>query len=163
MRTGILALLLLLGSLSPAWADFDSARAAYTRGDLVAAFQEWRSLSEQGNAAAQYQLGRLYAAGEGTKQDPAEALRWFRRSAERDYPLAQYVLGVAYQEGLGVAPDYVLAQFWLNLATDRLDVEGQEGELSEDAMMRRDAVSGHLNARQMAEARRLTRDWRPLE
>ena len=163
MRIGIVAVLLLLGWLSPAWADFKSASAAYARGDLVTAFQEWRSLSEQGDPAAQYQLGRLYAEGEGTERDQAQALHWFRRSAERDYPLAQYVLGVAYQEGLGVAPDYILAQFWFNLATDRLDVEGQEGELSEDAMMRRDAVSGRLNAAQMAEARRLTRDWRPVQ
>ncbi len=42
------------------------------------------------------------------------------------------------------------------------DVEGQEGELAEDAMMRRDGVSGQLNAQEMAVARRLTREWRPV-
>ncbi len=153
----------LLFPLAPAWADFEAARAAYARGDFAAAFDQWGVLSRAGDPAAQYQLGQLYAEGLGTARDEAEALRWIRRAAERDYPLAQYVLGVAYEEGQGVPQDFVQAQFWFNLATDKLDAEGYEGELAEDAMMRRDGVSGQLNAEQMAEARRLTREWRPTK
>lgn len=152
----------LLFPLASARADFEAARAAYARGDFATAFDQWGVLSRAGDPAAQYQLSRLYAEGLGTARDEAEALRWIKRAAERDYPLAQYVLGVAYQEGRGVPQDFVQAQFWFNLATDKLDAEGYEGELAEDAMMRRDGVSSQLNAEQMAVARRLTREWRPI-
>lgn len=77
--------------------------------------------------------------------------------------MAQYVLGVAYREGRGVPQDFVQARFWFNLATGRLDAEGREGELAEDAMTRRDGVSGQLSVAEMAEARRLTREWRPIK
>lgn len=45
--------------------------------------------AEEGNACAQYYVGRIYETGEATKekeykgvaQDPAEAARWFARAA----------------------------------------------------------------------------------
>ncbi len=159
----IAAIVLGLALLVPAAAraDFEAARAAYSSGDFATAFKEWGTLSRAGDPAAQYQLAQLYADGLGTPRNQEAAMRWMKQAAEGDYPLAQYVLGVAYQEGRGVPQDFVLAQFWFNLATDRLDVEGQEGEFAEDSMMRRDAVSGQLNSEQMAKARRLTREWRP--
>ncbi len=162
MRAILFVILVIIAWSFPARADSDSARAAYARGDFAAAFQEWGRLSRAGDPAAQYQFGQLYAEGQGTARDEAEALRWIKRAAAGGYPVAQYVLGAAYQEGRGVPQDFVQAQFWFNLATDRLDVEGQEGELAEDAMMRRDGVSGQLNAQEMAVARRLTREWRPV-
>ena len=161
-RAILFMVLVLIAWSSPARADFDSARAAYERGDFAAAFQEWGRLSRAGDPAAQYQLGQLYAEGLGTARDEAEGLRWIKHAADGGYPVAQYVVGVAYQEGRGVPQDFVQAQFWFNLATDRLDVEGQEGELAEDSMMRRDGVSGQLNVQEMAVARRLTREWRPV-
>ena len=163
MRAVLCAVLILLVSSVSARADFEAAHAAYARGDFAAAFAQWSVLSRAGDPAAQYQLGQLYAEGLGTARDEAEGLRWIRRAAEGDYPVAQYVLGVAYQEGQGVPQDFVQAQFWFNLATDKLDAQGYEGELAEDAMMRRDGVSGQLNAAQMAQARRLTREWRPIK
>ena len=48
--TFIVALLFSAGS---AWADFDDGEAAYRRGDLATAFQEWLPLAEQGDARAQ--------------------------------------------------------------------------------------------------------------
>jgi len=36
--------------------------------------------AEQGEAAAQFNLGLMYATGQGVPQDDAEAAKWFRRA-----------------------------------------------------------------------------------
>ncbi len=42
---------------------------AYNRGDYDTALKEWRPLAEQGNEAAQANLGFMYAKGQGVPQD----------------------------------------------------------------------------------------------
>ena len=66
---------------------------AYNRGDFAAALQEWRPLAEQGDAVAQYNLGLIYADGEGVLKDDAEAVKWFRKAAEQGVALAQHNVG----------------------------------------------------------------------
>jgi hypothetical protein len=45
--------------------------------------ERMRTLAEQGDARAQYNLGNRYAKGEGVPQDYVEAVRLFRLAAER--------------------------------------------------------------------------------
>ena len=50
----------------------------------------WYRLSvEQGFAAAQYNLGLMYAEGNGVPEDDGEAARWYRLSAEQGFASAQ--------------------------------------------------------------------------
>ena len=42
-----------------------------------------RKAAEQGLAAAQYRLWKLYAKGQGVPQDKAEAMKWLRKAAEQ--------------------------------------------------------------------------------
>ena len=51
--------------------------------------QEIRALAEQGDAIAQYNLGSMYATGDGVPEDRAEAARWFRLAAEQGLADAQ--------------------------------------------------------------------------
>jgi len=44
---------------------------AYQRGDYATAVRLWRPPAEQGNAEAQYNLGVMYAEGDGVPQDYA--------------------------------------------------------------------------------------------
>ena len=46
--------------------------------------------AEQGFATAQYNLGIMYANGEGVPQDDAEAVKWSRLAAEQGYASAQF-------------------------------------------------------------------------
>lgn len=39
--------------------------------------------AEQGDASAQYKLGRMYANGEGVPRNDTEAVNWFRKAAEQ--------------------------------------------------------------------------------
>ena len=79
-----------------------------------------RKLSaEQGDAAAQYNLGICYYNGQGVAQDYVEAVRWFRKAAEQGYVEAQYKLGYCYYDGRGVAQDYVEAVRWHRKAAEQ--------------------------------------------
>ena len=80
---------------------------------------ETRRLAEQGDADAQFNLGVMYANGEGVPQDDAEAVRWYRLSADQGNAFAQYDLGVMYAIGLGVPQDDAEARALYRLAADQ--------------------------------------------
>ena len=69
--------------------DYDKVLEASRAGDCKTALQEWRPLAEQGNAAAQFNLGQMYFEGEGVPQDDDEALKWYRLAAEQGIAAAQ--------------------------------------------------------------------------
>jgi len=98
-----------------------------------------------GEAEGQFELARMYAYGEGIKQNKKAAFDLFTQSANQQYAPAirQYapairVLALAYENGdLGLRADYELAQQWLKrgqLANDywsikRLAKAYREGDL----------------------------------
>ena len=51
--------------------------------DFAEAAKWYRKAAEQGDAAAQYNLGIMYEEGTGVKQDFAEAAKWYRKAAEQ--------------------------------------------------------------------------------
>ena len=75
-----------------------------------------RQAAEQGDAAAQFNLGAMYTNGQGVRKDEAEAVRWFRMAAEQGDDIGQFSLGTMYAVGQGVRKDSVLAHMWLNIA-----------------------------------------------
>ena len=91
-----------------------------------------------GEAEGQFELARMYAYGEGIKQDKKVALELFTQSANQQYAPAIRVLALAYENGdLNLRVDYELSQQWLKrgqLANDywsikRLATAYREGEL----------------------------------
>ena len=81
-------------------------------------FQETLQAAEQGNAQAQFNLGWMYANGEGVRQDPVQAVQWYRKAAEQGLAEAQYNLGVMYAKGEGVRQNYKIAKEWFGKACD---------------------------------------------
>lgn len=61
-----------------------------------------RKAAEKNLAAAQFDLGVLYANGRGVETDEAEAAKWWTKAAEQGMPEAQRYLGVLYENGWGV-------------------------------------------------------------
>jgi hypothetical protein len=92
---------------------------AYHNKEYEKAAELWKPLAEQGVAAAQYQLGTLYAEGRGVAQNDAIAALWFQRAAEQGDAAAQYNLGACYVEGLGVKKDEAEAAKWFRRAADQ--------------------------------------------
>jgi hypothetical protein len=66
----------------------------------------------QGDAAAQVNLGALYALGAGVPQDYAVARQWWEKAAAQGDAWSQYHLGVLYFFGQGVPVDIATARGW---------------------------------------------------
>jgi TPR repeat protein len=124
MRKVILAAI-LAGFITTAHAGFDEGVTAYNEKNYVLAIKEFRPLAEQGDAKAQFNLGHMYASGQGVPQDDAQAVNWFRKAAEQGNPYAQTNLGAMYQKGQGVKKDYGQAVSWYRKAAEQGNVLAQ--------------------------------------
>jgi TPR repeat protein len=108
-----------------AHAGLDEGMAGLQRGDYAAALKEFRALAERRDAAAEYNLGRIYDHGWGVPQDDKEAVAWYRKAADQGYVAAQYNLGMMYAEGRGVPQDYQQAAAWFWRAADQGNASAQ--------------------------------------
>lgn len=89
---------------------------AVHRGDFGEAYWRWRPLAEQGNAEAQFQLGWLYANGQGLRQNLATAADWWQRAAHAGHPDAVLAMAQAYRNGRGRKKDATEAVYWMLVA-----------------------------------------------
>ena len=142
-----------LGLTVPAWAGFEEGEAAYNRGDYATAIREFRPLAEQGDAYAQFNVGLMYSEGEGVPQDYAKAAKWYSKAAGQEHAGAQVSLGRMYGEGLGVPQDYVRAYAWYDLAASRFSGFDR-------AVKYRNLVAAEMTPAQIAEAKKLAREWK---
>ena len=106
---------------APAWACAVAAAAVLLGppADPAAAGQLPAGLlerAENGEAAAQNEVGSRYYAGRGVERDDAEASRWIRRAAEQGYAPAQYNLGLLHFRNRGVAGSDAEAARWYRAA-----------------------------------------------
>ncbi|KXB91570.1 tetratricopeptide repeat protein [Megasphaera hutchinsoni] len=84
-----------------------------------------KRMAEQGDAAAQYQLGVCYEHGKGVTQDYKKAVEWYQKAAEQGHTAAQYYLSLCYAKGKGVAQDFVKAVKWSKKAAEQGDADAQ--------------------------------------
>ena len=83
LRSGLLALAIMALAVPAIAGPFEDGFAAADSGDYATAMRMWRPLADQGVADAQFNLGFMYANGEGVPQDDAEAVKWYRKAAEQ--------------------------------------------------------------------------------
>jgi len=88
LKAIVVSALLALSFSTPTVAGpFEDGSAAYDRNDYSTAMRHWRSLADQGNAAAQSNLALMYAKGQGVSKDyvqgPACPRRQVTRKASR--------------------------------------------------------------------------------
>jgi TPR repeat protein len=171
-----------------AQADFNAGHAAYKKGDYATAIKEWLPLAEkgdarsqffigslsyhgfgvpqdynkaeywyrkaadQGNSSAQTSLGFMYLYGYGVDFDPKKAVYWWRKAAEQGSADAQHRMGVVYNQGSYMEKDIIKAYMWFSLAAEK-----KNGK----SAVERDEVAKQMTPQQLAEARRLAREWKP--
>jgi len=166
-------------------AGLEDAVAAYRRADYAKAFQVYHSLADQGLAVAQFNLGLMYANGQGVAKDETEAMKWYRLAADQGRSDAQYQLGhLSYQQN-----NYAEAAKWFRLAAEQgrpdaqsnLGVMYAEGEgvprddvqalmwftlaadqNHKDAIENRDNAVSTMTASRIAAAKKLAREWKPV-
>ena len=78
-----------------------------------------------------------------------------RARAERGDPDAQYELGLRYADGRGVPRDLTQTHLWFSLAASRMS-----GDKRDSVVRYLDNVTSRLNPIEIAEARRLAREWK---
>jgi hypothetical protein len=102
----------------------------------------------------------MYVNGHGVSQDYTQALIWYRKAADQGNDRAQFGLGLMYANGHGVPQDYVRAHMWFNIAAA---AAGASDVSVRDAIKWRDLVAARMTPAQIAEARRLAREWKPTK
>jgi len=118
---------------------------------------ELRMKVENRDASAQFDLGFMFANGEGVTQDYKQAVYWYTKSAEQGIASAQNNLGLMFFEGKGVTQDYVQAHKWWNISAFEDFLAAASG--GADARKNRDLVENKMTKEQVSEAQRLAREW----
>ena len=145
-----LTLIIFIGSAGvSASADFQKGLTAYKSKDYATALRELKPLAKQGDADAQYYLGKMYDKGQGVPQNDKTAVKWFKLAAEQGHDGAQNNLGAMYEEGQGVKQDLVYAHIWRSIAN-------MNGNFL--AWMEIDSLEEKMTPAQIAEAQKLAQE-----
>ncbi|EDN68074.1 conserved hypothetical protein, secreted [Beggiatoa sp. PS] len=92
-----------------------------TNGDI----ESLQQAAEEGDIAAQFQLGTIYYTGQDVPHDLKEAAKWYRKVAEQGFATAQHNLGIMYSRGEGVPQDHEIAFGWYRKAAEQGDSRSQ--------------------------------------
>jgi len=165
--------------------EFEDAIDAYIKQDYKTALRLFKNESQQGSAPAQYNIGLMYAEGQGVPQDYVEAVKWFQLAAKQELADAQYHLGLMYYKGQGVPQDYAEALKSYRLAAQQghtsaqvdlgamyavgqgapqnyvraylwFNLSASSGNVS--AIKGRDLAASRMSPEQIAEAKKMARD-----
>ena len=86
--------------------------------------EKWLLLSaKQGNADAQFALGKRYQFG--SNRNELEREKWWRLAAEQGHPEAQYRVSRAYKYGTDYPKDKKEGMKWLRLAAENGSIDAQ--------------------------------------
>lgn len=185
--TRVLPTLVIL--LMPAFvsaADVKKGLDAYDVGDYETSLSECQPLAEEGDAMAQFCVGRLYANGFGVAMNDDQALNWYGQAADQGHSEAQYNLGIMYANGWGVTMNGVEAGRYYRLAADNgfipaiksiaglshsgrgveqniakaymwFEIAAQLGDF--DSEYKRDQIGDELSPDELANAQQMARNW----
>jgi len=109
---------------------------------------------------AQCALGSIFEKGASSYQNYPEAAQWYRICANSGSWQGQMSLGGFYIEGKGVPKDMVLAYMWLNLAAASAP-QNALVSMASNIAKERDQLAAMMTQEQIAEAQRLSREWKP--
>lgn len=176
-------LLVLAGALMLAFSYSAFAYDPYSENKYIT---ELRVKAEQGDAKAQYELGKAYFVGVGIIKNYSESVKWYRKAADQGHPQAESSLGTMYYQGLGVPKDSFEAVKWWRKAADHHDADAQAqlgfayllgdgvpknyvyaymwfnlaaGQGDKYATKSRDSVAKYMAGFQIAEAQQLQQEW----
>lgn len=126
----------------------DYVFAYYTnqKKDYAEAMKWYRFAADQGNAIAQYNLGRMYENGLGVPADHIEARKWYRMAAGQGDLVAQYRLAESYATRRGALRDEEEALKWYRMAAAQGDANAAK------MVPKYDKFDGNLNKAMQGDA-----------
>ena len=98
-----------------------AVKAEYSADEIA----KFRAAAKQGDADAQYKLGRAYSHGYVVDKDPHKAVELWRKAAEQGNADAQYALGISYMEGDGVRKNRRKGAEWFRKAAEQGNADAQ--------------------------------------
>lgn len=116
--------------------------------------------AKNGNAEAQFELGKMYENGLNIEQNSSLSIVWFTKSAKNGNADAQIIMSLAYSFGIGdLEPDLRYAYAWA-------DISARQGRLNAREIANDYALS--LNPNELDEAKNLASKYyenyvRPFE
>ena len=147
LRPIIVAFLLILSLSAQVAADpLEDGTVAYNRGDYATALRLFQQSADKGSAVAQFNIGIMYANGQGVTQNYAEAVKWYGLAANQGFADAQYNLGLLYANGQGVRQNFVLAYKWFSLSA---------AQGSAEAAKVRDFITARMTPAEVDQAQKL--------
>jgi hypothetical protein len=81
--------------------------------------------ADQGQANAQYLVGRMNEAGQFMSRNDAQAAIWYRKAADQGEAGAQYRLGLLYEQGRGLVKDAAKAILWYEKSAGQGNADAQ--------------------------------------
>ncbi len=57
-------------------------------------------MAEAGDVQSCFELGQIFAIGEGAEQSDSAAFDWYLKAAQKGHPLAASVIGICYNNGI---------------------------------------------------------------
>lgn len=111
----------------------------------------------QGDAEAQYRLGKTYCCGYDATRSTVKARVWFCRAAVQGHPLAQYELGRLYElysvkwRPRTGTQDVIQSHMWYSLAAE---------QGNHMAALNKATLEQEMSQRTIAAAQRLKSQWR---
>jgi len=122
----ILAWCLMVPALAGQFEDDMRDNLAATQlGDYATSIRLMLPYAEQGNPAAQFNIGLRYYGGEGVAKDYLIAADWFKKAADQGDGMAQYNLAGMYFIGQGVSRNHTIAAEWFGKAADNGVIRAQ--------------------------------------
>lgn len=174
----LLAAVLSLAGHDSARADFQSAAAAFNRGEVATGIAEFESLASAGDARAQDALATIYLKGLGVPRNVDTAMSWYCMIAHQPeggrgvmqavWFLAEWfrtgggIPGRHYNDGRRANEDPIRAYFWFSVMAKQKDLYRQVHEdsvrLGKIGMT---AVGSALFDDEIAAVGEAVRKWRP--
>ena len=112
MRFMFKVMIVLLLSFQTAQASLSKGLAAAQAGDYASAYELWLPMADQGDAAAQFNIGLLHSKQLIPQASPEKAVKWYLLAANNDHVNAQFNLGIKYDKGIGVEQSATQAFRW---------------------------------------------------
>lgn len=112
----------------------------------------FRAAATQGQSGAKFELGAMYASGQGVTRNHKKAVKWFKAASGQSNARAQYNLGLLFRDGNGVNQDIVLAYKWIKLA---------EVLEHEDAKRSLNSLEVEMSESQVLRAKSMVKVWEP--
>jgi TPR repeat protein len=112
----------------------------------------FRAAAESGNDQAQFQLGSLYARGDGIEKDGAAAIEWLTKSAAQGNTRAMGLLAAELFSRSRDEQDLIDAYVWSHLAAEHDPVQAMTSA--------RSVIAQYCNDEQKKRGEQAIADWK---